>query len=125
MKHKNISRNTLLKPRYASALNDLGWLLATCPDASVRNVTEAEQCAERACQLTGNSDPMHLDTLAVAKSEAGQFSQAIALTEKAIGLARAAGNMAVADPLEAHLIFYRNHQSYTQGSAESAASSRH
>ena len=33
-------------PGYASALNDLGWLLATCPDAQVRNVPEAIRCAQ-------------------------------------------------------------------------------
>ena len=101
--------------RYASALNDLGWLLATCPDVQVRNVPEAIRCARRACELTGDADPMHLDTLAVAQSEAGQFTEACTLTEKAIGQAMAVGNSAVAAQLQAHLNLYRAGRSYTLG----------
>jgi protein O-mannosyl-transferase len=102
-------------PGHASALNDLGWLLATCPDAQVRNVPEAIRCAGRACELTGHADPMHLDTLAVAQSEAGQLGQAMVLTEKAIGEATAAGNSALAAQLQAHLSLYRGGRSFTQG----------
>src|SRR5205085_8477977 len=34
------------------ALNNLAWILATQPDASLRNGTEAVRLAERACELT-------------------------------------------------------------------------
>jgi protein O-mannosyl-transferase len=108
-----------LKPDYASALNDLGWLLATCTDAQVRNVPEAIHCATRACELTGKADPMYLDTLAVAQSEAGQFAEAIALTQKAIREATTRGDSVTAAQLETHLNFYRAGRSYTQGVADS------
>jgi tetratricopeptide (TPR) repeat protein len=104
-------------PGYASALNDLGWLLATCSDAQVRNVPEAIGYARRACKLTGNTDPMYLDTLAVAESEAGQFTEASALTEKAIAEATAAGDSALAAQLQTHLDLYRTGRAYTQGSS--------
>jgi tetratricopeptide (TPR) repeat protein len=103
------------KPDYASALNDLGWLLATCSDARVRNVPEAISCARRACELTGNANPSHLDTLAVALAEIGKFAEASVLTEKAIGEATAAGDSAIAAQLQAHLNLYRAGRSYTQG----------
>ncbi|HZQ46902.1 MAG TPA: tetratricopeptide repeat protein, partial [Verrucomicrobiae bacterium] len=107
-----------LKPDYASALNDLGWLLATCTDARVRNVPEAIRAAARACELTGQTDPMYLDTLAVAQSEAGQFAEAIALTEKAVRQAATKGDSAVAAQLETHLKFYQAGRTYSQGVAD-------
>lgn len=106
-----------VRPGYPAALNDLGWLLATCPDAGVRNVSEAIHCATRACELTGNVDPSYLDTLAVAQSEAGQLPEAIRLTEKAILKANDAKNPSLATELELHLKFYRAGRSYTQGAA--------
>ena len=36
-----------LDPNLVEALNNLAWLLATCPDASLRNGAEAVQLAKR------------------------------------------------------------------------------
>ncbi len=108
-----------VRPGYPSALNDLGWLLATCEDAQVRNIAEAVRCATRACELTGQKDPVYLDTLAVAQSEAGQLSDAIAVTEKAIAKASAANNPGLAAELETHLKFYQAGHTYTQGVRDS------
>ncbi len=102
------------KPDYPSALNDLAWLLATQPDPEIRNVPEAVRLAQRACELTRNGGPMYLDTLAVAQSEAGQFKEAVALTEKALALATAAGDAALAAQLETRLTNYNAGRSYTQ-----------
>ena len=102
------------KPDYASALNDLAWLLATRPEAGLRNVPEAIRCARRACELTRYTDPMYLDTLAVAQAEAGQFTEALALTEKAAALVAAAGAAALAAQLQSRLNLYRAGRSYTQ-----------
>jgi hypothetical protein len=60
---------------------------------------------------------MYLDTLAVAESEAGQFTEASALTEKAIAEATAAGDSALAAQLQTHLDLYRTGRAYTQGSS--------
>ncbi len=38
-------------PNMSELLNNLAWLLATCPDASLRNGPEAVEIAEKACQL--------------------------------------------------------------------------
>ena len=105
------------KPAYEAAFNDLAWILATRPETQVRNVSEAIRCAERACELTHHANPLYLDTLAVARSEAGQFSEATALTDEAVGLARAAGDKTLAAQLESRLSFYQAGRSYTQGRA--------
>jgi tetratricopeptide (TPR) repeat protein len=103
------------KPDYSSAMNDLAWILATVPDVAIRNVPEAVRLAQRACELTHNSDPSFLDTLAVAESEAGRLKEAVTLTEKAAALATQAGDSALAVQLERRLKTYRAGHSYTQG----------
>ncbi|HVM49258.1 MAG TPA: tetratricopeptide repeat protein [Candidatus Acidoferrum sp.] len=109
---------TRLNPSYASALNDLAWLLATCPDPKLRNVPEAVTLARKACKLSSDADPMYLDTLGVAESESGQFKEAIARTEKAIQEAKQADNSALAAQLETHLAAYRGGSSYTRAFSE-------
>ena len=50
----------------------------------------------KANQLTGGHDPIYLRTLAVAYAEAGRFDDAIETAERALPLAEAAGNSALA-----------------------------
>ncbi|MGD0745743.1 MAG: tetratricopeptide repeat protein, partial [Verrucomicrobiota bacterium] len=62
-----------INPDYAEARNDLAWVLATCPEASLRNGNQAVALAQRANQLTGDGNPAFLGTLATAYAEAGRF----------------------------------------------------
>jgi tetratricopeptide (TPR) repeat protein len=100
------------QPNYASALNDLAWLLATQTDPGVRNVPEAIRLARRACELTRNKEPRLLDTLGVAQSEAGQFSEAIRATEQAVDIALLAQDEKTAAKLRRRLDFYRKGEAY-------------
>jgi protein O-mannosyl-transferase len=88
-------------------LNNLAWLLATCPEGSVRNGARAVELAERADRLAGGKDAMLAGTLAAAYAEAGQFTNAVATTEKALGLANAQTNTALAEVLGARLKLYQ------------------
>ena len=63
-----------LNPDLAGALNNLAWVLATCPDDQLRNGAEAVRLAERACELTHYREPLFIGTLAAAYAEAGRFS---------------------------------------------------
>ena len=100
------------QPNYASPLNDLAWILATQDDPAIRNASEAIRLARRACELTWNLEPRLLATLGVAHSEAGQFSEAIRVTEQAAALAVAAGDEQTAAGLRRRLDFYRKGQAY-------------
>ncbi|PYL53640.1 MAG: hypothetical protein DMF29_07795 [Verrucomicrobia bacterium] len=73
--------------RSVLTLNNLGWLLATCSDPSVRNGARAVEVAARADLLSGGEDPLILHTLAAAYAENGQFAQAIETAERALPLA--------------------------------------
>ena len=78
-----------VQPNHAGVLNNFAWLLASCPEATLRNGSEAMQHATRACELTGYSKPIFIGTLAAAQAEAGDFQTAMATAERAAALASA------------------------------------
>jgi len=80
-----------MQPDSVEALNNLAWLLATCPDGAVRNGAEAVRCAERASGLPAPKEMCVAGTLAAAYAEAGRFKEAVATAEKAVEAETAAG----------------------------------
>ncbi|HYA79178.1 MAG TPA: tetratricopeptide repeat protein, partial [Candidatus Nitrosopolaris sp.] len=66
-----------LDPDSLSALNNLAWLLATAPEAALRDGHEAVRLAEHACQLTGYKEALLIGTLAAAYAEAGRYDDAV------------------------------------------------
>jgi tetratricopeptide (TPR) repeat protein len=75
-----------LDPKLADAYNNRAWLWATCPDEKYRDGKKALESATRACELTDWKEASHLDTLAAAYAECGDFAHAIEYQEKAQGL---------------------------------------
>ena len=94
-------------PNDAMILNNLAWILATSPNDSVRNGTDAVHFAERACQMTGFKKSGMVGTLAAAYAEAGRFPDAIATAESAIRLATDEGNTQFAAVNQQMLLLYR------------------
>lgn len=65
----------------------LAWVLATCPDAHVRDGAKAVAAARRAVELNGGAVDLDLAIfLAVAHAEAGDFKTAIEYQRKVIEL---------------------------------------
>ncbi len=81
-----------VKPDLLAALSNLAWLLATCPDGSVRNGPEAVRLAEHACRLSQYTETRPLSALAAAYAEVGRFSDAVAAAQRSIAVARAGGD---------------------------------
>jgi tetratricopeptide (TPR) repeat protein len=81
-----------VKPDQADVQNNLAWLLATAPDASLRNGTKAVALAERASHLNGGSNAPVLHTLAAAYAEVGRFGDARTTAQRALDLAVAQKN---------------------------------
>ena len=96
-----------LKPDHAEALNNLAWILATCPDDRVRDGGEAIRCAERACQLAEFKHAGMAGTLAAAYAEGGRFPEAVATAELAVRLATAANDTRFAAVNQQLLMLYR------------------
>ncbi|HWD18103.1 MAG TPA: protein kinase [Verrucomicrobiae bacterium] len=68
----------------AAELNDFAWTLATSSDARQRDARRAVQFAERAVAADGGAN--NLNTLGVARYEAGDFRGALAALEKCVQL---------------------------------------
>jgi serine/threonine-protein kinase len=73
-----------LDPSSARTWNRLAWLLATCPDSSVRDGPGAVCAATRAYNIASNADANILDTLAASHAEAGDFASAVRRQEEAV-----------------------------------------
>ncbi|HVM50098.1 MAG TPA: tetratricopeptide repeat protein [Candidatus Acidoferrum sp.] len=102
----------VLQPHSPDLLNNLAWLLATCPDQALRNGAEAVRLAEQACELTGRSRTLMLGTLAAAYAEAGKFADAVSTAQKACARATAAGDKALAARNAQLLELYRSGHPY-------------
>lgn len=98
------------KPDWVEVLNNLAWLLATHPDAALRNGAEALDLAQRAVKLTGGRDAGLLDTLAAALAETGRFAEAAQTSSNALALATAAKDAPLVQQLEQRLRLYQNAQ---------------
>jgi tetratricopeptide (TPR) repeat protein len=71
-----------LSPNATLTLDKLAWILSTSADASLRNGKEAILLAERACQITQNTNAITLATLSAAYAEDGQFEKAIVVAQR-------------------------------------------
>ncbi len=96
-----------IDPDHLAALRQTAWVLATSPDVSLRDGTQAVAMAERAARLAGGEQPAILDTLAAAYAEAGRFSEAVQIATQLLELAHKQNNRRMVDTLEAKLALYR------------------
>lgn len=71
-------------PRSVEAYRSLAWLLATCPDAALRNPATAVEAAGRARRLAGEDTFLTLDAAAAAHASAGDFPAAVRLQQQAV-----------------------------------------
>jgi tetratricopeptide (TPR) repeat protein len=101
-----------MQPDFVLALNNLAWVLATAPQVSLRNGSQAITLARRADQLSGGKNANVLSTLAAAYAEAGRFPEAIDSAQKAVSLAIAGKDQAGIAELRRQLGFYQRGSPY-------------
>ncbi|MEN3367960.1 MAG: protein O-mannosyl-transferase [Verrucomicrobiota bacterium] len=97
-----------INPNDTEVLNNMAWVLATAPDASIRNGQKALKMAQRAVSDIGNRQPRTLATLAAALAENGRFPDANRTAEQALRLAIDQHNFGLADSIRAQLELYRS-----------------
>ena len=95
-------------PNDPEAQKNMAWVLATWPEARIRDGAKAIELAERANQLAKGQDPIITLTLAAAYAEGGRFPDAIRTAEAALQLATDSGNVALAEGIRAHIALYRS-----------------
>lgn len=95
-------------PNHIPALAQAARLLATAPEAELRNAARAVELAERASRLSGGSDPQVLEALAAAYAEAGRFPEAVAAAHQALRLALERNQGSLADVLRERIRLYEN-----------------
>jgi Flp pilus assembly protein TadD len=95
------------QPTNAALLNNLAWIRATCPKASLRNGAKAVELAEQAERLSGGRNSSILETLAAAYAEAGRFPAAVTSARQALELAVRQNNHREVESLQAQIGLYR------------------
>ena len=101
------SQAVALAPEDPHSRSNLAWLLATSSDASIRDGAKAVELAQQAVSLSGGREPLFFRTLAAAYAETGRFSNAIAVIQQGVALARVQGKTSLADLLEGDVLLYR------------------
>lgn len=96
-----------ITPEDRVALNNLAWILATSSNASMRDGARAVTLAVKAVQASEGKDPNFVRTLAAARAEAGQFTEAVAIAEAAKALATTQNKPELASRLEDEITLYR------------------
>ncbi|PWU14555.1 MAG: hypothetical protein C5B50_17035 [Verrucomicrobia bacterium] len=95
-----------LRPDWIEALNNLAWVLATSPESALRNGPEAVRLSARAVELTHTNSAGHLDTLATAYAESGEFPRAIEVARKAASMAENSKEAQMANEIRERITLY-------------------
>lgn len=101
-------------PHDVGPLRNLAWVLATCPDAALRDGRRAVELAERAQKISHGGDAMILATLAAAYAEAGRFPEAVEAARAALR-PPAPRSAAATDQIRKQLELYESHTPYREG----------
>jgi tetratricopeptide (TPR) repeat protein len=97
----------VIEPDNGNAMNNLAWVFATSPDASVRDASQAVRLAEQALRVSGGRIPIVLRTLAAAYAESGRFAEAVDTAQRGLELAEAQGNSGLAAELRGTIALYQ------------------
>lgn len=100
------------QPSDLQAANNLAWILATHPDAAIRNGAEAVQFMEHALRGIVNPPAEMLDTLSAAYAAAERFGDAERAARKALNLAAEARDTVFIGEIEMRLSLYRSQKPF-------------
>lgn len=107
-----LRQTLLLKPHRFDIINTLARLLAVYKQAELHDPAEAIGLARLACESAGYKDPLFLDTLAVCYAAAGRFYDAQQSAQRALDLAENAGEKALVQRIQSHLLLFRDNKPY-------------
>ena len=111
-------KSLALQPKDVAVLNNLAWLLATAPEANLRDGRRAVMLATQACRMTDYKKDFILSTLAAAYAESGDFDSAVKWSSKAAELG--AKNKEYGASLKKELASYQAKKPWREPSSEQA-----
>jgi tetratricopeptide (TPR) repeat protein len=117
-------RAIAIDPARRSAMLGTAWLLATAPDAAVRDGAESEKLAEQANGQGAEVDENALDVLAAAHAEEGDFTRAAELAAHALDLADQRNEKALASAIRSRLALYKDKKPYRESQRDAALQAR-
>ncbi len=100
-------------PWRVDTANDLAWLLATSPDATLHDGPLAARIAGEMCSRINPTPAALLDTLAAAQAAAGDFAGALATADRA--LREVGEDHELARQLSQRRALYEQKQAYREG----------
>ncbi len=113
----DLRKSLALEPNNPTTLNELAWVLATCPTQELRNGAEAIKHIEQ--QAKSSKDGSELDTLAAAYAEIGDFNSAISTQNEVIKIKKQqSGSSHSLSPYQERLSLYMNKKPYRQKTEE-------
>jgi arylsulfatase A-like enzyme/tetratricopeptide (TPR) repeat protein len=107
-------------PDWPEPMSEVAWILATRPEAALREPEESLRLASRAAELTGNRDPVILDTLAASLAANGEFERAVLVAEQAVNLAASEAS-GLAPEIRARASLYRERKPFREANRTLAA----
>ena len=110
-----------IRPDDMNAQANVAWVLATSPDASLRDGAKAVELARKVIERAGHANVIVLRTLAAGYAESGRFSEAIETAQQALQLAIAQGNSALTEDLQLNIANYRRELPLRDPGAATAA----
>jgi tetratricopeptide (TPR) repeat protein len=105
-----------IQPGYIEAENNLAYVLATCPQASLRDGAKALDLAQQADRASGGRNAIVLGTLATAFAENGKFTEALDAAQRALDLANSQSNPTLADVLRSNIALYKTGRPFRDAS---------
>jgi tetratricopeptide (TPR) repeat protein len=99
-----------IRPDDMNAQAYLAWVLATSPDASLRDGAKAVELAKKVLDHAGHADVVVLRTLAAGYAASGRFSEAIETAQQALQLAIAQDNSALIWDLQLNITNYQRNR---------------
>jgi tetratricopeptide (TPR) repeat protein len=99
---ENYDKALELEQDDSGVLNNLAWVLATSPEANLRDGKRSFKLATRACEVTDYKEAHILSTLAAACAENGDFPEAIRWSTQAVALGNSEVDEQLAEELQSY-----------------------
>ncbi|HRX83571.1 MAG TPA: tetratricopeptide repeat protein [Phycisphaerae bacterium] len=94
--------------------NSLAWVLATSPDASLRDPQRAVDLAENVVERSHRGTANYLDTLGCAYAAAGRFDDAIRAEKEAVTIAEGADQQDLTQEFKDRIALFESGKAYVE-----------